>query len=78
MTVQGESGPAADSLISKEEGLRYWEGVNPDVDGMLGGIPAVTRVDLQGSRNFLAKLGFGSKSGLRTAKSALEGGAGYE
>lgn len=76
MTEQSESGPAADSFISKEDGLKYWEGVSPDVDGMLGGIPAVTRVDLQGSRNFLAKLGFGSKNGLRIAKRALEGGAG--
>jgi protein N-terminal methyltransferase len=74
---QDESGPAPDSLISKEDGLKYWEGVNADVDGMLGGIPAVTRVDLQGSRNFLAKLGIGSKDGLRVVGSALEGGAGY-
>ncbi|PSR94620.1 alpha-N-methyltransferase NTM1 [Coniella lustricola] len=43
---------------------------------MLGGFPYVSRIDLQGSRNFLAKLGIGTKSGLRIAESALEGGAG--
>lgn len=71
-----DHGPAPDSLISKEHGLKYWEGVNPDIDGMLGGIPAVSRVDLQGSRNFLAKLRIGSKAGLKVAAAALEGGAG--
>ncbi|GKT47905.1 alpha N-terminal protein methyltransferase 1 [Colletotrichum spaethianum] len=43
---------------------------------MLGGFPYISKVDLQGSRNFLAKLGIGSKSGLRTVSRALEGGAG--
>lgn len=70
------STPAPDSFISRENGRKYWEGVNADVDGMLGGIPAVSKVDLQGSRNFLAKLGIGRKKGLRVVDSALEGGAG--
>jgi len=43
---------------------------------MLGGFPHISRVDLQGSRTFLAKLGIGTKEGLRTVGSALEGGAG--
>lgn len=43
---------------------------------MLGGFPYVSRIDLQSSRNFLAKLGVGTKPGLRTVTSALEGGAG--
>lgn len=43
---------------------------------MLGGFPYVSRIDLQGSRNFLAKFGIGTKSGLRTVGAALEGGAG--
>lgn len=60
----------------------YWEGVNADIDGMLGGIPSiagfsqVSKVDLQGSRSFLAKLGIGKKNGRRTVENALEGGAG--
>ncbi|KXJ85120.1 hypothetical protein Micbo1qcDRAFT_224709 [Microdochium bolleyi] len=61
---------------------RYWESVNADIDGMLGGIPSITgfshvsKVDFQGSRAFLAKLGIGKKNGRRTVENALEGGAG--
>ncbi len=65
-----------DSRINKEDGLKYWQGIDATVDGMLGGLPHVTRVDLRGSRNFLAKLGIGSKEGQRVAAMALEGGAG--
>jgi len=60
----------------------YWEGVSADTDGMLGGVPSlagfshVSKVDLQGSRSFLAKLGIGEKNGRRRVSSALEGGAG--
>ncbi len=43
---------------------------------LVGGLPHIARVDIRGSRNFLAKLGVGSKSGQRVAASALEGGAG--
>lgn len=50
--------------------------VNADVNGMLGGFPYISKIDLQGSRNFLAKLGIGTKQGLRTVESVLEGGAG--
>ncbi|KAM3515526.1 hypothetical protein MY11210_000899 [Beauveria gryllotalpidicola] len=66
-----------DSLIRKEDGLAYWRNVTPDVDGMLGGVPAIfgpiSRVDLQGSRTFLARLGIGSS---RKVSYCLEGGAG--
>ncbi|KAB5560307.1 alpha-N-methyltransferase NTM1 [Coniochaeta sp. 2T2.1] len=61
---------------------KYWEGINADIDGMLGGVPSVTgfshvsKVDLQGSRSFLAKLGIGRKNGRRKVANALEGGAG--
>ncbi|KAK4039795.1 alpha-N-methyltransferase NTM1 [Parachaetomium inaequale] len=65
-----------DSRISRADGRKYWEGIDATVDGMLGGLPHVTRVDIRGSRNFLAKLGIGSKPGQRVAASALEGGAG--
>lgn len=50
--------------------------VDADVNGMLGGFPYISRIDLQGSRNFLAKLGIGTKQGLQTVGAALEGGAG--
>ena len=65
-----------DSHISRDVGLKYWAGVDPTVDGMLGGLPHIARVDIRGSRNYLAKLGIGSKPGQRVATSALEGGAG--
>jgi hypothetical protein len=70
--------PATMANAAKE----YWEGVNADINGMLGGIPSmigfshVSKVDLQGSRSFLAKLGIGKKNGRRTVAHALEGGAG--
>ncbi|OHW92119.1 DUF858 domain-containing protein [Colletotrichum incanum] len=68
--------PPPDAKISAADGRSYWQGVDADVNGMLGGFPYISKVDLQGSRNFLAKLGIGSKSGLRTVSRALEGGAG--
>ena len=43
---------------------------------MLGGFPYVSKVDLQGSKNFLAKLGVGKKSGKKIAR-AVDCGAGY-
>ncbi len=69
-------------MINKADGRNYWNSVNADVDGMLGGIPSlegysfVSRVDLQGSRSFLAKLGIGTRNGRRKVVNALEGGAG--
>jgi protein N-terminal methyltransferase len=66
-----------DAKINQEHGRRYWEGVNADIAGMLGGFPEVNRTDLVSSKAFLAKLGIGSGPGLRTVSSVLEGGAGY-
>ncbi|KAF6838742.1 DUF858 domain-containing protein [Colletotrichum plurivorum] len=68
--------PPPDAKINAADGRFYWQGVDADVNGMLGGFPYISKVDLQGSRNFLAKLGVGTKSGLRTVSRALEGGAG--
>ncbi|KAK3297439.1 alpha-N-methyltransferase NTM1 [Chaetomium fimeti] len=65
-----------DSLINRDDGRKYWESVDATVDAMLGGLPHVSRVEIRGSRNFLAKLGIGSKPGQRVVASALEGGAG--
>ncbi|KAK4235908.1 alpha-N-methyltransferase NTM1 [Achaetomium macrosporum] len=75
----GARNAKVDSLISREDGRKYWEATEANVDGMLGGLPHtdhISRVDIRGSRNFLAKLGIGSKPGQRVAASALEGGAG--
>jgi protein N-terminal methyltransferase len=57
-----------DSLISHKDAKAYWSTVDADVNGMLGGFPYVSRVDLKGSKNFLAKLGIGGgerRSSLR-------------
>jgi protein N-terminal methyltransferase len=46
-----------DSFINHQDAKTYWSAVDADVNGMLGGFPYVSRVDLQTSKNFLAKLG---------------------
>ncbi|KAI9762801.1 MAG: Alpha N-terminal protein methyltransferase 1 [Chaenotheca gracillima] len=45
-----------DANIDHGAALSYWSSIDPDVNGMLGGYPQISRVDLQGSANFLAKL----------------------
>lgn len=77
MTDTPIAADAPDALISPDDGRSYWQSIDADVDGMLGGFAYITRADLQGSRAFLAKLGIGAKGGLRTVARALEGGAGY-
>lgn len=69
-----------DSLIQADRGKQHWEGIDASDDGMLGGVlsvmPTVSRIDLQGSRTFLARLGVGVRSGRSKVPRALEGGAG--
>jgi len=48
--------PGIDAAIDQEAAIKYWSNITADVDGVLGGYPQVTRVDLQGSSNFLSKL----------------------
>lgn len=45
-----------DDRISHSDALAYWNSVSPTVNGMLGGYPQISRIDLRGSANFLAKL----------------------
>ncbi|MCJ1468281.1 Alpha N-terminal protein methyltransferase 1 [Pseudocyphellaria aurata] len=45
-----------DDQISRSDALKYWNSISPTVNGMLGGYPQISRVDLLGSANFLAKL----------------------
>ncbi|KAJ9613065.1 hypothetical protein H2200_003006 [Cladophialophora chaetospira] len=45
-----------DSRITTAEQKEYWAQQSVDDDGMLGGYPQVSRVDIQFSRNFLHKL----------------------
>ncbi|KAF3895822.1 Alpha N-terminal protein methyltransferase [Trichophyton interdigitale] len=68
-----------DSLIRGDDGRQFWQGKNGNEDEMIGTAeaqPGMSEVDLQGSREFLAKLGIGTGQGLRTLTNALEGGAG--
>ncbi|KAF5020973.1 hypothetical protein F66182_6985 [Fusarium sp. NRRL 66182] len=72
--------PLPDSLIKSDKCKAYWETVESDANGMLGGVlavmPSVSRIDLQGSRTFLARLNIGIKSGRQKVPRVLEGGAG--
>ncbi|KAK5135125.1 hypothetical protein LTR08_005650 [Meristemomyces frigidus] len=47
---------APDSHINPELAIAYWCSTEATVNGVLGGFPQVSRIDLQGSSNFLAKL----------------------
>lgn len=53
--------PPPDSHINPTAALAYWSSTAPTVDGVLGGYPQVSRIDLQGSANFLARLRLKSK-----------------
>lgn len=63
MSVEGDSDaslgntlPTTDSQISHSVQLDYWTSQTADVNGMLGGYPQVSRIDLQGSKNFISKI----------------------
>jgi len=56
-----------DSHIDTATALAYWSSTEPTVNGVLGGFPQVSRIDLQGSSNFLAKLRRASKTHPATA-----------
>lgn len=45
-----------DSKISQSRSLSYWNSIPPTVDGMLGGYPQISRIDLRGSLQFVVKL----------------------
>ena len=47
---------APDSHIDHDAAIAYWSSTEPTVNGVLGGYPQVSRADIQGSSNFLAKL----------------------
>jgi len=65
----------ADAQINHQDSRDYWQGIDADVNGMLGGFPYISKVDLQGSKNFLAKLGIGGKSEMKVDR-AVDCGAG--
>lgn len=82
MSQKSSDSTAPNALVDNSAGKNYWENVDGDVNGMLGGIPSlngfssVSRIDLQGSRTFLARLGIGTKSDRHSINHTLEGGAG--
>lgn len=49
-------GEAPDASIDHAASIDYWNSVESTVNGMLGGFPHVSRIDLQGSSNFYNKL----------------------
>lgn len=68
-----------DSHINPATALAYWSSTEPTVNGVLGGFPQVSRIDLQGSSNFLAKLRRASQTHPASAgklKRAADCGAG--
>ncbi|KAI9726299.1 MAG: Alpha N-terminal protein methyltransferase 1 [Chrysothrix sp. TS-e1954] len=60
--------PPPDTQISHPHALSYWTSTPPTISGMLGGYPQVSRIDLQGSRTFLAKLRRSLEISLGTPK----------
>lgn len=45
-----------DSQINHASAIAYWTNVSANVNGMLGGYPQISYIDLRGSASFLAKL----------------------
>ncbi|KAI4184789.1 MAG: hypothetical protein L6R41_004511 [Letrouitia leprolyta] len=45
-----------DHTISHPSALKYWNSIPATVNGMLGGFPQISRIDLRGSLNFISKL----------------------
>lgn len=67
-----------DAHIDHAAALAYWSSISPDVNGMLGGYPQISRIDLRGSANFLIKLRrrFGSDSDSALFPRGVDCGAG--
>ena len=56
MDISPAPSPAPDASMSRADALAYWNSIAADDNGMLGGYPHVSRVDIQGSSTFLAKV----------------------
>lgn len=54
--MSSSSPPSPDSYINHNASIQYWTSVSPNVNGMLGGFPQISRIDLRGSANFLSKV----------------------
>jgi protein N-terminal methyltransferase len=62
----------ADASINHEHSIAYWESVSSDVNGMLGGFPQTSRIDLQSSSIFLTKLRRGKQQATKQPLAPLE------
>lgn len=47
---------APDGNISITASMQYWNSISSDVNGMLGGYPQISKIDLRGSANLVTKL----------------------
>ncbi|KAI9815998.1 MAG: Alpha N-terminal protein methyltransferase 1 [Pycnora praestabilis] len=65
-----------DANIDHSKAIDYWQSISPDVNGMLGGYPQISRIDLQGSSNFLAKLKRQSPASPKVLQRGVDCGAG--
>lgn len=70
--------PEPDSLVDNAASIRYWSGVSPNENGMLGGYPQISRIDLRGSASFLAKVHrlFPSTAKVKPLERGVDCGAG--
>ncbi|GAM89377.1 hypothetical protein ANO11243_074140 [Dothideomycetidae sp. 11243] len=71
-----DSDAPPDSLINHADAIRYWSSTPATVSGVLGGYPGLSRTDIQGSANFLAKLRRGSGSSSKKLARVVDCGAG--
>lgn len=53
---EDEKSSSVDAQINVQNAINYWTSVDSSVNGMLGGFPQVSRIDLQSSSTFLSKL----------------------
>ena len=76
--IRPNSNAAPDSQIDHNAAIAYWSATEPTVNGVLGGYPEVSRVDVQGSKNFLSKLRRQSKHfpPSKKLRNAVDCGAG--
>lgn len=58
----------ADTQINHGDSIKYWDSIPSDVNGMLGGYPHVSRVDIQGSRAFLVKCGISASKPVMSTR----------
>ncbi|KAM5434710.1 putative protein N-terminal methyltransferase [Microsporum ferrugineum] len=54
--ADGDGQLPPDMLVDNAGAVEYWNAVEPNIKGMLGGYPEISRVDLRSSQSFLAKV----------------------